>query len=289
MVTPFDKDMKIDWEQTARLIDFLIDEQESDGIVVCGTTGESATLTEDEKLKLFEFAVKHARGRCSVIAGTGSNNTQHSIELSAKAEQLGVDGLLLVAPYYNRPSQDGLFRHFEAIAKSTNLPVMLYNVPKRTGVHLSAETTIRLADIPNITSTKEASGDLETISRIIANTPDHFRVYSGDDSLTLPILSVGGYGVVSVVSHVTGKAMKQMVEAYFAGNHKEAARIHGQLLPIFNGLFSAPNPVPVKYALGLHGVDVGSVRLPLLPANDQEQFFIRSLFHSERNRSIIGG
>lgn len=281
MVTPFDQRLRIDWDRTAQLIDYLIEEQQTDGIVVCGTTGESATLSDEEKIQLIEFAVKHANGRCRVIAGTGSNNTEHSIELSRKAEALGADGLLLVTPYYNRPSQEGLFRHFEAVAKSVSLPVVLYNVPKRTGVQLSAETTIRLAEIPNIVATKESSGDLESISRIVAHTPDHFRVYSGDDSMTLPIMAVGGYGIVSVASHVIGKEIKRMIEAFVIGNHDEAARIHGKLLPVFTGLFIAPNPVPVKYALSLHGMDVGGVRLPLIPANEQEQEQIRALFQTE--------
>jgi 4-hydroxy-tetrahydrodipicolinate synthase len=283
MVTPFDADMRIDWDQTARLIDYLIEQQGSDSIVVSGTTGESATLSDEEKLQLFEFAVKHAKGRCRVLAGTGSNSTAHSIHLSRQAERLGVDGLLLVSPYYNRPSQEGLYQHFAAIAKSTDLPVMLYNVPKRTGVHISAETTIRLAELPNVFATKEASGDLESITRIISGTPDDFLVYSGDDSLTLPILSVGGYGVVSVVSHVVGRALKQMIEAFDKGNHAEAARIHGRLMPIFTGLFSAPSPAPVKYALSLHGLDVGGLRLPLIPLNEQEREFIRSLFPELRS------
>lgn len=278
MVTPFDDELRVDWDKTARLIDFLIEQQETDGIVVCGTTGESPTLSEEEKLRLFEFTVQHVNGRCSVIAGTGSNNTAHSIELSKQAEKIGVDGLLLVTPYYNRPSQEGLYQHFKSVAQATSLPVMLYNVPKRTGVHLSAETTIRLAEISNVVATKEASGDLDTITQIIENTPESFRVYSGDDSLILPIMAVGGYGVVSVTSHVIGKQMKEMINAYLDGQNDLAAKLHRQLLPVFNGLFTAPNPVPVKYALSLHGIEVGEVRLPLVSANEQEKAFIRSLF-----------
>lgn len=279
MVTPFDRDNRIDWDRTSQLIDYLIDEQHSDGIVVSGTTGESPTLSETEKLKLFEFAVDHAKGRCKVIAGTGNNDTSHSIELSKKAEQLGVDGLLLVAPYYNRPTQEGLYAHFRAIAEAVSLPVMLYNVPKRTGVNISAETTIRLSEIDNVFATKEASGDLEQITEIVHRTPESFLVYSGDDSMTLPILAVGGYGVVSVASHVIGKQMKRMIEQYAAGQVAEAARLHRELSPIYHGLFLCPNPVPVKYALKLHGVDVGDVRLPLTPMNEQEQQAVRSLFN----------
>lgn len=183
-----------------------------------------------------------------------------------------------MTPYYNRPSQDGLYHHFEAIANATSLPIMLYNVPKRTGVHLTAETTVQLAQISNIVATKEASGDLDTVTQIIHNTPESFLVYSGDDSMVLPVMSVGGYGVVSVASHVIGKQMKEMLDAYLAGRIQEAARLHQQLHPVFTGLFTAPNPVPVKFALSLHGIDVGGVRLPLYAANNQEQDAIRALF-----------
>lgn len=271
MVTPFDAQQQIDWDRTGSLIDYLIEQQKSDSIVVCGTTGEAPTLSEAEKLQLFEFAVKHAAGRCRVIAGTGGNDTASSVELSIRAEALGVDGLLLVAPYYNRPSQEGLYQHFRTIAEAVQIPVMLYNVPKRTGVNVTAETTLRLATIPNVTSMKEASGDLEQISRIVSEAPEGFKVYSGDDSLTLPILAVGGYGVVSVSSHVIGRQMSEMIEAYLQGKHQVAAQLHGQLLPIFTGLFHCPNPVPVKYALGLHGQDVGQCRLPLVAPNAQDR------------------
>ncbi|MDN4066897.1 4-hydroxy-tetrahydrodipicolinate synthase [Paenibacillus vini] len=276
MVTPFDNKNEIDWEQTARLMDYLIDNQKSDSLVICGTTGESPTLSDKEKLEMFAFAVKHAAGRCKIIAGTGSNNTAHSIQLSKDAEATGVDALLLVAPYYNKPNQEGLYRHFEAIATSTKLPVMIYNVPSRSVISISKETTLRLAQIPNIIATKECA-PLEQVAGIAAEAPEGFKVYSGDDASALPAISVGAYGVVSVAGHIVGPAMKEMIESFVAGNVENAAKLHQKLLPVFKGLFECPSPVAVKYALNELGQSVGSVRLPLIPPNDDEADRIRAL------------
>ncbi|WP_334072935.1 MULTISPECIES: 4-hydroxy-tetrahydrodipicolinate synthase [Paenibacillus] len=276
MVTPFDSEERIDWEQTGRLMDYLIEEQKSDSLVICGTTGESPTLTDEEKLEMFEFAVKHAAGRCKIIAGTGSNHTAHSIHLSKQAEKLGVDALLLVAPYYNKPSQEGLYRHFESIANATKLPVMLYNVPSRTVISLSKETTLRLAQIPNVVATKECAS-LEQVAGIAAEAPAGFKVYSGDDSAALPALSVGAYGIVSVASHIVGPEMKEMVHSFLAGRVETAAKLHQKLLPVFKGLFECPNPVAVKFALNELGHKVGSVRLPLVPPSEAEAEGIRKL------------
>ncbi|WP_339851323.1 4-hydroxy-tetrahydrodipicolinate synthase [Paenibacillus sp. FSL W7-1088] len=282
MVTPFNEQGEIHWEETARLIDYLIEDQKSETLVISGTTGESPTLSDKEKVELFEFAVKHAAGRCKIIAGTGSNNTAHSIHLTQDAERAGVDGVLLVVPYYNKPSQEGMFRHFEAIANATKLPVMLYNVPGRTAASLSAATTLRLAQIPNIVATKECVS-LEQVTQIAAGAPGHFRVYSGDDASGLPAIAVGAYGIVSVASHVVGAEMKEMIDAYFGGAPVQAAQIHQKLFPVFKGLFECPqplpNPVAVKYALTLRGLNVGSVRLPLIAATEDEQGFIRDLFN----------
>lgn len=282
MVTPFNEQGGIHWEETARLIDYLLEDQKSETLVISGTTGESPTLSDKEKVELFEFAVKHAAGRCKIIAGTGSNNTAHSIHLTQDAERAGVDGVLLVVPYYNKPSQEGMFRHFEAIANATKLPVMLYNVPGRTAASLSAATTLRLAQIPNIVATKECVS-LEQVTQIAAGAPEHFRVYSGDDASGLPAIAVGAYGIVSVASHVVGAEMKQMIDAYFGGAPVQAAQIHQKLFPVFKGLFECPqplpNPVAVKYALTLRGLNVGSVRLPLIAATEDEQGFIRALFN----------
>lgn len=276
MVTPFDSRNQIDWEATARLIDYLIEEQKSDSLVVCGTTGESPTLTDAEKLEMFSFAVKHAAGRCKIIAGTGSNSTAHSIHLSKEAESLGVDALLLVAPYYNKPNQEGLFRHFEAIATSTKLPVMVYNVPSRTVISLSKETTLRLAQIPNVVATKECAS-LDQVAGIAAEAPAGFKVYSGDDSAALPAIAVGAYGVVSVASHIVGPSMKEMIDLFVEGNVDSAAKLHQKLMPVFKGLFEYPNPVAVKYALNELGISAGSVRLPLVPPTEEEAAQIRRL------------
>lgn len=268
MVTPFDDEGRVDYGQAQRLAQALLDSG-SDGVVVAGTTGEAPTLTHEEKLKLFAQVKAAVDGRGAVIAGSGTYNTAESIELSQEAERAGVDGLLLTAPYYNKPSQEGLFRHFEAIARSTRLPCILYNIPSRTGVNMSAETTLRLSRIPNIAGVKEASGDLEQIARIIADAREGFRVWSGDDQMTLPILAVGGYGVICVVSHLAGSQMRDMIEAYLAGRVEEASRIHRRLLPLMSTLMTAgSNPTPIKHALNGIGFRVGAPRLPLVQPDE---------------------
>ncbi|KAA0840593.1 4-hydroxy-tetrahydrodipicolinate synthase [Bacillus paralicheniformis] len=278
MVTPFDKNENIDFQKLSKLIDYLINNG-TDSLVVAGTTGESPTLSEEEKVALIQYSVKEAAGRVPIIAGTGSNNTKASIKLTKKAEEAGADAVMLVTPYYNKPSQEGMYRHFRAIAEETSLPVMLYNVPGRTAASLAPETTIRLAEIPNIIAIKEASGDLDAITKIVAETPEDFAVYSGDDSLTLPALSVGARGIVSVASHIVGPEMQEMIKHYTEGNTAQAALIHQKLLPLMKGLFAAPNPSPLKTALQLKGLDVGSVRLPLIPLNEDERLRLSSLMN----------
>lgn len=284
MVTPFNDKLEIDWEVTGRLIDYLIEEQKSDAIVVSGTTGESPTLSDEEKISLFRFAAQRAAGRCKIIAGTGSNETAHSIHLTQAAQETGVDGALLVTPYYNKPSQEGIFRHFQAIAESTTLPIMIYNVPSRTVTSVSVETTLRLAQIPNIVATKECAS-LEQVTEIVKEAPEGFTVYSGDDSMTLPVLAVGGHGIVSVASHIVGARMKQLIETFKSGRVAEATKINQELFPIFKGLFNCPHPVPnpvaVKHALNLRGMPVGGVRLPLVDATEQESAFIRKLIGAQ--------
>jgi 4-hydroxy-tetrahydrodipicolinate synthase len=270
MVTPFDSKGNVDFARTTKLINHLI-ENGSDSIVVSGTTGESPTLSTEEKVALFKHAVKTADGRVPVIAGTGSNNTKQSIDLSKKAEEMGVDALLIVAPYYNKPSQEGIFAHYKAIADAVSLPIMAYNVPGRTVVSISVDTAVRLSEIPNIVALKDAGGNLDVMSEIIEKTSEDFLVYSGDDSLTLPSLAVGSNGIVSVASHVIGNEMQAMIRAFQAGENKEAARLHRRLLPVMNEMFKAPSPAPIKTALQLKGLDVGSVRLPLLPLNQAER------------------
>jgi 4-hydroxy-tetrahydrodipicolinate synthase len=279
MVTPFDNNGNIDFEKTTLLVNYLI-KNGTDSLVVAGTTGESPTLSTEEKLALFRHVVEVAAGRIPVIAGTGSNNTRASIDLTKKAEEIGVDAIMLVAPFYNKPSQEGLYQHFKAIAAETSLPVMLYNVPGRSVVNMSVETTVRLAEIENIVAVKEASGNLDAMTEIIANTPDEFLLYSGDDGLTLPVLSIGGNGVVSVASHVMGNEMQEMVQAFEAGEHAKAAKIHQTLLPVMKGMFSAPSPTPVKTALQLKGMDVGGVRLPLVPLSQEERETLTALLNT---------
>lgn len=269
MITPFNQNEEIDFENTTRLVHFLTDNG-TDSLVVSGTTGESATLSTDEKLALFEHVVKEAKGRAGVIAGTGNNNTRASIELTKEAERLGVDGIMLVAPYYNRPNQEGLYEHFKAIAEATSLPVMIYNIPSRSSVNIEYETIVKLSEIDNIVSVKEASGDLEQISKIIEHTRDDFELYSGDDSMTLPVLAIGGRGVVSVASHVIGNEMQQMINDFKNGNYEEAANIHRKMLPVVKALFSKPSPTPLKAALARQGLVTGTLRLPLVSIDENE-------------------
>ncbi|KPH71725.1 MULTISPECIES: 4-hydroxy-tetrahydrodipicolinate synthase [Bacillaceae] len=270
MVTPFDKDGKLDYSQLEDLINYLL-ENGTDGLVVGGTTGESPTLSVDEKMKLFRHVVKIVNKRVPVIAGTGSYNTKESVELTKRTEALGVDGFLLVAPYYNKPNQEGMFQHFSQIAKETTLPIMLYNIPGRSIVNMDVDTVVRLSEIDNIVSIKEAGTDLDQISEIIEKTNDDFTVYSGNDSLTLPMLSIGATGVVSVASHIIGNEMKEMINRFFNGDITHAATMHRKLLSVMNGLFTSPSPAPVKAALQMKNIEVGGVRLPLVPLNEEER------------------
>ncbi|HLS60210.1 MAG TPA: 4-hydroxy-tetrahydrodipicolinate synthase [Virgibacillus sp.] len=278
MVTPFDTEGNIDFDVTTVLIEDLL-ANGTEGLVVAGTTGESPTLLDEEKIALFKHVIEVVNKRVPVIAGTGNNNTAASITLTKEAEVLGADAIMLVTPYYNRPDQQGLYMHFSTIAEATTLPVMLYNIPGRSVVNMDAETTIRLSKIDNIVSVKEASGDLDQVSRIIEHTSDDFSVYSGDDSTTLPIIAIGGNGVVSVASHVIGNEMSDIVRLYMDGQNKEAAALHRKVLPIIKGLFKTPSPAPVKAALKLKGIDVGHVRLPLVDLSTEERATLKDLLH----------
>lgn len=275
MVTPFDRDGQVDYDQARQLATALIDSG-SDGLVVAGTTGESPTLTLKEKWRLFTEIKRAVGSRGSVIAGTGNYSTQESIELTQEAERLGVDGVLLVVPYYNKPPQEGLFRHFEAIARSTTLPCILYNVPGRTSCNMTSETVIRLSQIPNITGIKEASGDLEQSARIIEHAREDFRVWSGNDQDTLPLLSIGGYGVVSVISHIVGQQIKTMIDDWLEGRTSEAAAIHRRLTPLVKAMFLVSNPIPIKFALNELGMRVGLPRLPLTEPDETTASAIRT-------------
>jgi 4-hydroxy-tetrahydrodipicolinate synthase len=263
MITPFDSEGQVDYTVAEKLADHLVSHG-SDGLVLCGTTGESPTLTWDEEYRLFQVIQKAVAGRAKILAGTGSNSTSEAIEATQKAADLGLDGALLVVPYYNKPPQEGLYEHFKAIATSvSDLPMMLYNIPGRTGQNMLPETIARLAELPNMVAVKEASGSLDQVSQVRLMTPPDFEIYSGDDSLTLPMLSVGAAGVVSVASHLVGDLIQQMVTAFFQGQCQVATEIHLKLVPLFKVLFATTNPIPIKAALRLQGWAVGNTRLPL--------------------------
>ncbi len=268
MVTPFSEDGGVDYAGAQRLALALL-ESGSDGLVVAGTTGEAPTLSQGEKLSLFA-AVKQAVGdRGAVIANTGTHSTKASVDLTSEAEGTGVDGILAVTPYYNKPTQEGLFRHFEAIAASTRLPVIMYNVPSRTSVNMTAETAVRLSHVRNIAGTKEASGDLDQIKRIITESADGFLVWSGADEDTLAIVAAGGYGAVGVISHLVGQQVSSMIELAATGKTGEAQAIHERLVPLIKALFTVSNPIPLKYAMNQIGFPVGGLRLPLCEPDDE--------------------
>lgn len=273
MVTPFQEDLSVDWQGLERLIEHLLDTGTT-AIVVSGTTGESPTLSRQEKLRLFAECVTLCRGRVPVIAGTGGYHTEQAYEFTREVDALGVDAFLQVAPYYNKPSQEGLYRHFAQVAQATDKPVLIYNIPSRTGVNVELDTMIRLAQISNIVGVKESSGDFTQISRIIGETPKDFVLYSGDDKYTLPILALGGVGVVSVASHVAGQMMSTMIDAFLADDTHTARDLHHALMPLFEELFRTSNPVLVKAALNMLDIPVGGVRLPLVEATKEQ---LRSL------------
>jgi 4-hydroxy-tetrahydrodipicolinate synthase len=274
LVTPF-RDGGIDVSRFEQLIETQIASGIT-GIVAIGTTGESPTLSHEEREQVIRVAVAKATKRCLVLAGTGSNSTEHAIADTKQAEKLGVDAALLVAPYYNKPSQEGLFRHFKAIADATSLPIMLYNIPGRCGVDVMPETVARLAKgCRNIVSIKEASGSVERVSDLRRRLPDAFTILSGDDSLTLPFMAVGAVGVVSVASNLFPSEVCALVRACESGDLKSAERLHRRLLPLFKDLFIEPNPVPVKTALGWHGAMSPQVRLPLCEMSEANQARLR--------------
>ena len=268
MLTPFHSDESINHEAAAQLARHLADTG-TEGIVVTGTTGESPTLTFEEKLALYRTVKEAVGDRCAVIAGTGSYCTRESVELTEEAEKLGVDGIMLVVPYYNNPPQEGLYQHFRKVAEHTALPIILYNIPARSPRNMETSTVVRLAELPNIIAVKEASGKLEQIAEIIAQTPARFQVYSGDDSSTLPLMSMGAYGIISVAAHLVGRQIKEMLDAFVDGRVAEAAELHGRLLPFFQTCFREPNPMPVKAGVTLLGIPAGPVRLPLVNASEE--------------------
>jgi len=274
MVTPFDKEGAVDYEQAKKLALALLDSG-SDGLVLAATTGESPTLVREEEARLFTEVKSAVGDRGTIIAYTGSNSTAEAVEATKTAERIGVDACLLVVPYYNKPTQEGLYQHFKAIAQSTNLPCILYNVPSRTVTSLSADTVIRLSHIDNIIGVKEASGNLGQISRIISEVRRDFLVWSGNDSDTFHILALGGYGVISVASHLVGNQIKEMIDNVTSGKMNEAASIHRRLLPLIDALFVISNPIPVKYALNYIGFYVGKPRLPLVEPDEKSAAIIK--------------
>jgi len=273
MVTPFNEQGEVNYAQAKKLALALLNSG-SEGVLVVGTTGESPTLTHEEELRLFS-EVKSVVGKGTVIAGTGSNSTAEALKATKGAEKIGVDACLLVVPYYNKPTQDGLYQHFKAIAQSTSLPCILYNVPSRTVTSLSADTVIKLSQIDNIIGIKEASGNLDAVAKIISQTRKDFLVWSGNDGDTLPILALGGYGVISVASHLVGNQIKEMIYSFINGKTAEAADIHRRLMPLVNALFIVSNPIPVKYALNHVGFNVGKPRLPLTEPDEKSAAVIR--------------
>jgi 4-hydroxy-tetrahydrodipicolinate synthase len=274
MLTPFNSDGSVNFDEAARLASHLVQVQKNDGLVINGTTGESPTLTESEKLQLLSTILDAVGDRASVLFGAGTYNTAESIHLTREAEKRGAHGIMLVNPYYNRPGQDGLYAHFSTVARETSLPVLLYNIQPRSSINLETPTLLRLAEIPNIVGVKEASGMIGQIAEVCAQAPVGFRVYSGDDGLTLPILSVGGMGLVSVAAHVVGSELKELIES-FPSDPARARKIHQRLMPVFKALFAFPSPVPVKYATSLNGFDCESVRLPLVPLNEDQKAVVR--------------
>lgn len=270
MVTPFTPDLELDLPRAAELADRLL-ASGTQALVVCGTTGESPTVFYDQKVELFRAALDAVGGRAPVIANAGDNCTEDSVEFARKVVSVGVDAIMCVVPYYNKPPQEGIYRHFRAIAEAVDVPVILYNIPGRCVVNMTAETTLRLAnDVENIVAVKEASGDLGQIARILEGAPAGFEVLSGDDEMTLPMMGLGATGVISVASHVAGPRMRQMVDAQATGEHTTALSLHLSMLPLFKALFMTSNPIMVKDALALSGFPVGACRLPLVPPTPEQ-------------------
>ncbi len=289
MVTPMTEDGGIDVEQAQHLATALL-KSGSDGVVVAGTTGESPTLTHEEERVLFRelTPLVHEAGG-TLIAGTGSNSTATAVDASEQAAEIGVDGLLQVVPYYNKPSQEGLYQHFRAVAEAVpETPIMLYNVPGRTGLNMTAETTVRLAeDCPNIAGVKEASGDLELIAEIIRSAPPAFKIWSGNDGDNLAILAMGGYGAVSVLSHLVGGQIAAMYEAWERGDTAEAGRLQVKIAPLVKALFLIGNPAPVKWALNDIGFNAGPLRAPLVDPDEGVQATIRSALDAAGGQDLI--
>jgi len=269
MVTPFKEDGEVDYAETKRLAKALL-KSGNDGLVLAATTGEAPTLSWDEEMRIFQEVKSAVGDKPTLIAYTGSNSTKEAVENTEKAEKIGVDAILSVVPYYNKPNQEGIYQHFKAIAECTSLPVIMYNIPSRVVVEMSWETIARLSRFENIVGVKEASGKMDLVAQTISNAREGFYVWSGNDNDTFAIMAMGGYGVVGVTTHLTGKQYKKMIDLVLAGKIQEAAAIHRKLVPLVNALFSVPSPAPIKYALNYLGFKVGKPRLPLVPPTEKE-------------------
>lgn len=277
MVTPFDKNGDVDLKQVENLTKHLY-KGNTDGLVLWGTTAESPTLSQMEKENIFRVVKNVAGNKGSIIVSTGTNDTRITIENTKKAQELGADGVMVIVPYYNKPSQDGIYEHFKAVANSTDLPVLIYNVPGRTGTNMSIDTIEKLAKIKNIKAIKESTGDVSRVIDIRNVVPEDFLIYSGDDSLTIPFLSVGGNGVISVASHVVGQEMKEMIDLFLAGKLEQSVKINLELKPLMDAAFYDVNPVPIKIMLNKLGLEVGGVRLPLvMSTEDMEKKILQIL------------
>ena len=262
LVTPF-KDGKINFDKLGDIVEYHI-ENNTDALIVCGTTGEASTMSDEEQLATIKFVIDKTNKRIPVIAGTGSNNTAHSIHLSQEAEKLGVDGLLVITPYYNKTTQPGVIAHFDAIAKSVNIPIIVYNVPGRTGVNIKPSTLVELSKIKNIVAVKEASGDIAQIAEIARLVPNDFAIYSGNDDMILPLLSLGGHGVISVVANICPKDTHDLVDKFFKGDLEGSRKLQLDMKALIDSLFIEVNPIPVKTAMNLLGFEMGELRLPLV-------------------------
>lgn len=276
IVTPF-KNNQVDFEKLGELLEWHINEK-TDAIIICGTTGEAATMTDDEKLETIKFTVDKVNKRIPVIAGTGSNNTKHVIKMSKKAESLGVDGLLIVNPYYNKSTQKGLIIHYNTIADNVNIPIIVYNVPGRTGFNISPNTLYELSKHPNIKGVKEASGNISQVAEIARLCPDDFAIYSGNDDMIVPVLSLGGIGVISVVANILPRDTHDMVYSFLEKDIEKARYLQLKMKPLIDALFIEANPIPIKKAMNLLGMDVGDLRLPLIEASeDTTKLLIKEL------------
>ncbi len=275
MITPFHEDGSVDFEGAVKLGEYLLSHG-SDGLVICGTTGEGSTISEDDKFQLFSVMIDALKGKGSLIANVGCNDTMRSVAFAKRVATLPVDGMMAIVPYYNKPNQEGCYRHFKAIAEAVQVPIIVYNVPGRTGSSISNDVILRLAEeYPHVCALKDATGDIQNAAELLREAPEGFMLYSGDDALTLPLLSVGACGVISVSSHVAGQQMNDMIQAYERGEVVKAREIDWKLSPLFRGMFLAPNPIPVKTAVAIMGLPAGPFHLPLVEANIEQTMQIK--------------